>query len=228
MPDAYTAHPTRPELSFPSREAAYLKLAYNEARVILEYGSGGSTVLASEMSDKLIFSVESDWRWAIRVQSYIDAGNLPSPATVHHANIGPTGTWGRPLDNTHWSKFYNYPLSIWEKPFFRHPDLVLIDGRFRAACMMTVMARITQPVTVLFDDYTERLPYHVVEDWLKPRETIGRMAVFDVLPGLLGRKALCEINKALEQATYSTKEPFYEMQATDAVEQRRKNSKDHG
>ncbi|WP_297772749.1 hypothetical protein [uncultured Roseovarius sp.] len=223
-----TSRVPRPELSFPEDEAAYLTSAYKAAQVILEYGSGGSTVLASEMPGKLIFSVESDWLWAIRLQSHIDAQNMPSPATVYHADIGPTGTWGRPLDNTHWAQFHKYPLSIWDEPFFRHPDVVLIDGRFRAACMMTVMTRITQPVTVLFDDYTERRPYHVVEDWVRPRETTGRMAVFDVAPGLLGRDALSRINNALAQATYSTKKPFYEMHAAEAIEQRLKMSKDHG
>ncbi|WP_417726472.1 hypothetical protein [Roseovarius sp.] len=218
----------RPKLSFPEKEAAYLKTIYTSAQVILEYGSGGSTVLAASMPDKLIFSVESDRLWAMHLQAHIDAENLPSPATVYHADIGPTGTWGRPLDNTNWARFHTYPLAIWDEPFFRHPDVVLIDGRFRAACMMTTLARITRPVTVLFDDYTERVPYHVVEDWIKPRETVGRMAVFDAVPGRLGQEALSRINDALAQATYSSQEAFYEMHAADAIAQRLEKKKDRG
>jgi hypothetical protein len=58
----------------------------------------------------------------------------------------------------------------------------LIDGRFRAACFVTVFLRITQPVTVLFDDYRPRPKYHIVEKFSKPDEYVGRMAVFRLEP----------------------------------------------
>lgn len=182
-----------PELSLPEAEAAELRAAYRRARVILEYGSGGSTTLAASLPDKRVFSVESDRAWALRLQRQIDAQNLPSATTLYHADIGPTGPWGRPLDGTHWEKFHTYPLAIWDEPYFLHPDVVLIDGRFRAACLMTVLARITRPVTVLFDDYTERPSYHVVERFLKPTKTTGRMATFQATPGLVTLQDLTAI-----------------------------------
>lgn len=209
--------PQWPELSFPPDEAARLQECYAQGRVILEYGSGGSTVLAARMPGKLVFSVESDRDWALRLQTRIDSLDLPSPATVYHADIGPTGAWGRPLDSTYWHRFHAYPLSIWDEPFFRHPDVVLIDGRFRASCMMAVMVRTTHPVTVLFDDYTERLPYHMVEEWVTPRETVGRMAVFDVSPGLAGPADLGRITDAFAQATYHKQPRFYDKDAETAI-----------
>lgn len=171
-----------PELSFPSEELNRIRRVYDSARIILEYGSGGSTVLGSERPGKLVFSVESDHAWAIRLQHEIDLRNLPSPALVYHVDIGPTGNWGRPLGPEAWTRFHRYPLAIWDEPFFRQPDVVLIDGRFRTACLMAVLLRTQKPVTVLFDDYIERAAYHSVEAFLKPTEMVGRMAVFEVQP----------------------------------------------
>lgn len=171
-----------PELSFPLEEMQLVRCVYDSAHIILEYGSGGSTILASEQPAKLVFSVESDHAWAIRLQHEIDLRNLPSPALVYHVDIGPTGNWGRPLGPEAWTRFHRYPLAVWDEPFFRQPDVVLIDGRFRPACLMAVLLRTQKPVTVLFDDYTERPAYHSVEAFLKPKEMVGRMAVFDVQP----------------------------------------------
>jgi hypothetical protein len=50
----------RPELTFSPEVAELVRETYAQAQVILEYGSGGSTVLASEMAGKTVFSVESD------------------------------------------------------------------------------------------------------------------------------------------------------------------------
>jgi len=171
-----------PALSFPPAEAELLRSTYGITRVILEYGSGGSTILASEQPGKLIFSVESDRNWSIRLQAEIDARDLPSPAHLCHVDIGPTGDWGRPVSSDAWTRFHRYPLAIWDEPFFRQPDVVLIDGRFRPACFMAVLLRTRKPVTVLFDDYTTRPVYHSVEAFLTPSEIVGRVAVFEVSP----------------------------------------------
>ncbi|WP_439111415.1 hypothetical protein [Lentibacter sp.] len=191
-----------PELSLPDAEASYLRGVYSGARVILEYGSGGSTTLAASLAGKRVFSVESDKAWALRLQTQIDAQDLPSPTTLYHADIGPTGAWGRPLDGSHWQLFHTYPLAIWDQPYFLEPDVVLIDGRFRVACLMTTLARITKPVTILFDDYTERPSYHVVERYIKPSETVGRMAVFEAKPGLVTLQDLSEIVATFMMASF--------------------------
>jgi hypothetical protein len=80
--------PFCPDLSQPEEEGQRLRDAYSKARVILEYGAGGSTVAASEMVNKLIFSVESDQKWAHNLQHYVDSQNMPSPVIMHF--MGPT------------------------------------------------------------------------------------------------------------------------------------------
>jgi hypothetical protein len=167
MPEAAVEHFTR---------------AYAEAKVILEYGSGGSTEVAARMPGKYIMSVESDRAWARKLRQKLAGPDILSHAVIHHVDIGTTGPWGRPLDDREWRDFHAYPNSVWDQTWFRHPDVVLIDGRFRTACLATVLLRAERPVRVLFDDYGVRLLYHQLEEVIKPVRMVGRMAEFHVEP----------------------------------------------
>ncbi len=178
MPDA--AH--RPPLIMPEAETAFLRAGYEQGRSILEYGSGGSTVMAAEMPGKGIFTVESDKSWLQGMQKWFDANPTPSKPILHHGNIGPTAEWGYPEGETHWKQYNRYALSVWDRADFNHPDVVLIDGRFRAACFLTVLFRIKRGVTVYFDDYVDRPVYHSIERYAEPVETVGRMARFELVP----------------------------------------------
>jgi hypothetical protein len=172
----------RPHLTMPEAEADWLRTAYADAAVILEYGSGGSTVMGAEMSGKTIFSVESDKVWRDGMRAWFDATPSASPVYLHHADVGPTGEWGMPIDEKKWRKWHQYPLSVWDRTDFVPPDVVLIDGRFRAGCYLAVLFRTAKPLTVYFDDYRDRSNYHVIERYGKPVEMRGRMARFDIEP----------------------------------------------
>lgn len=174
--------PTRPELTLPPEEAALVQAEYERAGVILEYGSGGSTVLAGEMTGKRVFSVESDAGWIGMMRGWFAANPPVSDVTLHHADIGETRQWGRPVDESQIRHWPGYALSVWDRKDFAHPDVVLVDGRFRPACLLTVALKCLRPVTVLFDDYAPRKPYHAVERLLKPVAMAGRMARFEVAP----------------------------------------------
>ncbi len=187
------APPERPELTLPPAEADWLRAIYGRAEVILEYGSGGSTVMAAEMPGKTIFSVESDKKWAAMMQGWFAANPPVSEVHVVPVDVGPTKRWGTPTDPAQMHRWPRYPLKIWDAPEFRHPDAVLIDGRFRAACLLAVLFRITRPVTALFDDYVGRAKYKVVEDFAKPVETRGRMVRFELEPTPVPAERLLEI-----------------------------------
>lgn len=191
-------------------EAEYLTKLYQDPRVILEYGSGGSTRIASALPGKLIFSVESDLDWALELQAELDAARTVSPVTVYPIDIGPVGPWGRPLSEAYWRRFQRYPTAIWDEPFFRHPDLILIDGRMRCACFVHAMMRIEKPVTVLFDDYGARKLYRRVERLVKPKKVVGTLAHFELTPDSLPKH---ELTFAIEQffigSIHGTGEKFY-------------------
>ncbi|HKL06521.1 MAG TPA: hypothetical protein VJ929_11975 [Roseovarius sp.] len=175
---------SRPELTLPDAEAARLRTAYEGAQVILEYGSGGSTVMAAEMPGKSVFSVESDKDWAQMMRGWFDE-NPPATGTevdVIWSDIGPTKDWGYPASNRAWQRFARYPLEVWDLPEFRQPDVVLVDGRFRAGCAMATAFRTQKPVTVFVDDYARRKHYHRIEEFLGQPGMTGRMAEFAVSP----------------------------------------------
>ncbi|UWQ19681.1 hypothetical protein [Jannaschia sp. M317] len=199
------------DLTFPPEEAAFVERHYTAAEVILEYGSGGSTLLAARLPDKRIFTVENDRSWALDIQRALDAEATLSPVTLYPVYIGPTGKWGRPVDTRQWHLFHRYPMAIWDEAFFRHPDLVLIDGRFRPACFAAVCLRAQAPITVLFDDYAERIKYHVIEQILKPVELVGRMARFEVEPGLVTPEHSNLLVSLFAETTYSRRTPNYEI-----------------
>lgn len=191
---------TKPELTLPPDAADLVRETYAKARVILEYGSGGSTVLASEMPDKTVFSVESDKRWTENLQAYLDQAGTNSSVHLHHTSIGKTGKWGRPVDQSGYRRYHRYPLEVWDRPDFKAPDTVLIDGRFREACFYAVMLRCEADTVVLFDDYVHRTSYHGVEVFIQPVETRGRMARFELSKTALPREKLTQIIGAFSNA----------------------------
>ena len=174
-----------PILTFPPAEAAALQSAYQSAEVVLEYGAGGSTLVAADLAGRLVFAVESAAAWVTRMEAWFRANPPKARVVLHHGNIGKTRDWGFPVDNRTVARWSSYPVSVWDRPDFEHPDVVLIDGRFRLACALTVLFRITRPLTVLIDDYIDRPSYHEAEPMLGQPEMIGRMARFDVVPGMI-------------------------------------------
>ncbi|WP_372836149.1 hypothetical protein [Puniceibacterium confluentis] len=185
----------RPELTLPEPEAALLRASYARADVILEYGSGGSTVLASEMPGKTVFSVESDPDWAQMMRDWL-ASNPPAPGTevdIIWSDVGPTKDWGRPVDDSEWRRYSRYPLQVWQLKDFRHPDVVLVDGRFREGCALAAAFLAERPLTLLFDDYVGRQQYHQVEEFLGQPEITGRMARFEITPQAIPPKRLLRI-----------------------------------
>jgi len=185
----------RPELTFPPEVAEWVREEYSAASVILEYGSGGSTVMASELPGKRVFAVESDQAWAQMMQDWF-AANPPASGTeidVIWSDIGPTQEWGYPSGDAGWMRYARYPLAVWDLPAFGQPDVVLVDGRFRTGCAMAAAFRSARPVTVLVDDYAKRKHYHRIERYLGAPTLTGRLARFEVRPMPVPADHLLEI-----------------------------------
>lgn len=190
----------RPELTLPPAEAELIRAAYAQASVILEYGSGGSTVMASELPGKRVFSVESDPDWATMMQNWLE-DNPPAKDTVVDivwADIGPTKAWGYPRDDSEWRQYPGYVLNVWRRSGFVAPDVVLVDGRFRQACALTTSFLTKKPVDLYIDDYTDRKHYHKVESYLGQPQITGRMAHFRVAPMPIPPEKLFQVVKFLQ------------------------------
>lgn len=171
--------PRQPHMELEGLERLSARLA--DVDCFLEYGAGGSTVLAAEMGVSTIYSVESDRGFLDAVKGAVCETASSVELIDHHVDIGATAEWGNPKDSSQAANWPLYASSIWSKILeldSRQPDLVLIDGRFRVACFLATLHFAKPGTTILFDDYHDRQHYHVVEKYLKPIARFGRMAEF--------------------------------------------------
>lgn len=175
--------PVMPELAI-----ARLKALLNRSNCYLEFGSGGSTILAAGVGVPITISIESDSIWLEAVEKAVAA--LRGECVLLHVDLGRTGDWGYPVSEDHWKQWYRYPFVGWELCKARRlsPDLVLIDGRFRLACFYASILFSAPGTIILFDDYTNRDHYHVAEQILPPSLFHDRMAEF-VVPIIADRDA---------------------------------------
>lgn len=150
----------------------------------VEYGSGGSTLLADRAHIPTV-AVEGDRFFARAVARKITDSNL---TRLLVADIGTTVEWGIPLfkapterRKARWLSYVDAPYRALRTLDRALPDLVLVDGRMRRACALEAVRQAqvgNQAVTLCFDDYTSREYYNGVEAWLGKPRMAGRMAIF--------------------------------------------------
>ena len=179
-------------LTFPKEVGEVVRAAYGQAEGIVEYGSGGSTLLAAGLG-RYCVSVESSAEWAGRLEQGLKTAFPRAPVTMHPVDMGPTRWWGYPKDPSRWPDFHRYPLSVWSEVDAGRIDTVLIDGRMRKACFAATLLHITRPTTIYFDDYRHRQEYHEVEEILPRSALVRRMAVFEAVPGLVSGEAMAKV-----------------------------------
>lgn len=171
----------------------------------LEFGSGYSTILASKLPGISIISLESDQEYLnFLQQELVHKGISLSNIEFLHLDIGPTKEWGYPSSPSSTTVFPNYTLDAMSKLKLVDftPDLILIDGRFRVASFLWCLLMFPKAI-ILFDDYLERDHYHAVEEVLRPKKKVGRIAIFKV-PNRISRKKTL---KALELVLQYSYEP---------------------
>jgi hypothetical protein len=177
------------EPQFDDAGIAYFHEQLQRTRNYLEYGSGGSTVLANQRVQMLV-SVDSDAHYlaAVRRTLTADATGIyesrRAATNLIYINIGFTVDWGTPAYTRptprRIRRWENYPSAPWR--YFRsieqQPDLILVDGRFRVACVLESLLNLSplSDTPILLDDYITRPHYHVVERFVD-LEMVGRMAV---------------------------------------------------
>lgn len=186
--------PPFPAIYMPPDETEAVCEAYRKARVIGEYGSGGSTAFAATDCSARLRSVEADADWLEKMRLWLDenAPQWQARLTLVHCDIGPTARWSMPSDMGNWQKFWTYPQALWTDKDFA-PDLVLIDGRFRMGCLAACLLNCQAPMVVMMDDYLVRPEYHAVEEVVGSPELIGRLARFELRPGAFDRDQILKM-----------------------------------
>lgn len=144
-----------------------------KSKYYFEYGSGNSTLLAKKLG-KRFTSIELDKKFYLYLQKKINCKN-----NIKYIDIGPVGEFSYPLFKNK-KKIIKYIKSI-NKLFSnqRHPDLILIDGRFRIACCINIFLLIKKykkkPI-IIIDDFKKRKYYQILNKIFNIKK-VGRMGV---------------------------------------------------
>lgn len=184
--------------------AAEFEQSVQAASRYLEFGAGGSTVRAALLG-KFGMSIEGDPHYARDVRRKLK--KIPNKIDLIAVDIGGTEQWGFPKDRAtseanlaKWAEYVNLPFRKLEHGFF---DLVLIDGRFRAACALRTIAEARKrdaKVRILVDDYDNpedpRPYYKVIEQYAPLVRLAGRMAVFEIDPVVRGETPTEDVVRA--------------------------------
>ncbi len=172
----------RPHMSADEAQCYGALLA--RSRTVIEYGSGGSTLMALEHGCvRKLVSVESDPAWVAQLESVPVVADAVDRdiANLIYVNIGKVGSWGKPTGREMIDQWFRYPAAPWQD--LPDPDLVLVDGRFRVACVMETVLRASPRTLIAVHDFWDRPKYHVVLPFLDWQQSCGTLGVFRVKPG---------------------------------------------
>lgn len=167
------------EINFGSNLANnFFKKHLKKSKFFLEYGSGNSTLLANRLKKKFI-SIEADKSFF----NYLKKEKKISG--VKYVNIGPTKYFSFPilpyfLIQRKVSYYCNCFNSFLKKN--KIPDLILIDGRYRAMVTLNIIKflikkKIKKNIVIIIDDYKFRKNYSI----LKKAIQIGLVGRFGVI-----------------------------------------------
>lgn len=180
--------PEAPHMSLEERKL--FKRALRGASSYFEFGSGGSTVWAVKHG-LTVYGVESDAQW---VEGLAD--KLGEKCKVAAVDIGPTREWGHPISDDYSEKFPSYSSAIHshKRPF----DLILVDGRFRVACVIAAVQHLQEnhPTPLLarifIHDFWDRPAYHSVLEILEEVDKVDTAGLFRIKPNV-GKKRLANL-----------------------------------
>lgn len=190
-----TIRMTSPEVALFTR---YLKTA----KSYFEFGCGGSTMVASRYGPATlsITSVDSSQEWLDTVarNTYSAAKATQGLLTMKFADIGPIGIWGYPAQSAEESKgawyLYSQAISMADKQF----DVVLVDGRFRVACLLNTF--ISNPAAkVLIHDFFDPGHHRAYRVLLEVAEVVDRV---DTLAALKRKEGVTTETLMKLYATY--------------------------
>jgi hypothetical protein len=174
----------RPVPALDAHALEYFRCRLSAAHGYVEYGSGGSTLLAAVQGLPFV-SIESDAAFAVAVRRSI-MGSTDSQELarrVRHINIGITREWGEPVftapSKRRYQRWRRYVWAPWVECPVIQPDLVLVDGRFRVACTVATLLVLgsDREYEILVDDYSDRPHYGVLAEIAQIRQIVDRMAI---------------------------------------------------
>lgn len=147
----------------------------------IEFGSGGTTIQAAKHNVKMI-SIESDRYFQKNIIRTLKKLKIydENKQTFVYRNIGVTKEWGYPLFKKFSSEYSRIDDILVHNIY---PDLILIDGRYRVACVINILinfSNIKNEVILAVDDYKDRNHYHILEKFINVKQYIDDIAIFNL------------------------------------------------
>lgn len=161
-----------------SDEAATYTRWLRKAGSVIEYGAGGSTLLALDLGIKKLVSVETSPQWVEKLRAHPVVANAEESGRLKliYVDIGPVGRGGRPIDLSRAESFRTYAPAPWE--YCDNPHLVLVDGRFRVAAALESGLRAGNDTVIAIHDFWNRPHYHAVLPFFDCIEKVDKLGIF--------------------------------------------------
>jgi hypothetical protein len=170
-----------------SKEKEVFRRYLSNCANYFEFGSGGSTYRASiSQNVKTVTSVESDLIISKKIKK------LSPKIDMIYVDIGPTKEFGNPTNRSKSHLWKNYANAFQNRK--ENTDLVLIDGRFRVACALTVCLELPTS-TVIVHDFNNRLHYHCILPYFDFIESIDTLVVLKPKVNFDRQKCATLLNK---------------------------------
>lgn len=174
----------------------------SQSKHYLEFGMGGSTFHVLKHYRTHVHAIDSSLSWIEIMRQYLFIRNKEKAGqiSIYHVDIGKTGNWGRPVGFESRELFPKYSSWIFDHIPENLIDTVLVDGRFRVACMLQALMKYHQnPVMKYMMHDFERKDYQVV---------LAFMDIVEQADGLVLLKPksdldLIEVKKKYEQYKYN-------------------------
>ncbi|HEY4251501.1 MAG TPA: hypothetical protein VGM87_09885 [Roseomonas sp.] len=178
------------KLAMKPEEIALFKGLLACSRRYVEFGAGGSTVLAASLVREAVTSVDSSGEWLERVRAACTEQKTPVSPTLIHVDIGDLKEWGYPKDSRRKPDWPRYHSWIRDSRDAALADLFLVDGRFRVASFLQVFLQGNPDSLIAIHDFANRPKYHVIHEFGREVARAENFSVFLRRPGADRERAL--------------------------------------
>ena len=161
------------------KERFFFTLLLKKSKKYLEFGMGGSTLLAYITPNiNKIISIDSDYNWIQNIKNFKNLKNEEGKRIIlNYINVGKVRDWGFPIIKN--SNISNYSKLIFKK-FENDYDFVFIDGIARVACALQIILNCKPDIKILIHDFNIRPYYHILYKYLDIIYAIDTFALFSI------------------------------------------------
>ena len=161
------------------KERFFFTLLLKKSKKYLEFGMGGSTLLAFITPNiEKIISIDSDYNWIQNIKKFKNIKDEEGKRIIlNYINVGKVRNWGFPISKN--SNIPNYSKQIFQK-FENDYDFVFIDGITRVACALQIILNCKPDIKILIHDFNYRPYYHILYKYLDIIYAIDSFALFSI------------------------------------------------